>query len=182
MRILMAMALAAALMPVPCVPAHSATAVRDGSHDLDFSIGSWTTEITIVKDPFAPTGETTTMKGTKVTRPIWNGKALLEEIEADGPNGHWQAANLFLYDPTAGQWSQNYVDSADGRMEPPSVGELRDGDLEFYWQRAVGGRTMLVKGTWKVLSSDLHTYQVARSIDGGRSWHPSFTARVTRAK
>ena len=162
--------------------AESPSVVRDGSHDMDFSIGSWTTEVTITKDPFTRPTEQIHMKGTKVARPIWNGKAFIEEIAADGPTGHCEAANLFLYDPAAGQWSQNYVDSSVGRMELASIGGYRNGSLEFYSQEFIGNRAMLIKGTWKIQSPDLHSYEVARSDDGGRSWHKSFVARVSRAR
>ena len=163
-------------------PCFSQTGVRDGSHDFDFSRGRWTTELTIIKDPFNKPTEQIHLRGTKVARPVWNGKGWLEEIAADGPNSHWQAANLFLYDPVAGQWSENYVDSSVGRMESPGIGGYRDGKLEFYSVESVGGRSMLVRGTWTIMSKDLHSYEVARSIDGGRSWHTSFIARVSRAK
>jgi hypothetical protein len=67
-------------------------------------------------------------------------------------------------------------------MESPSIGGYRDGKLEFYSQESVGGRSMLIRGTWTIMSKDLHSYEVARSNDGGRSWHTSFIARVSRAK
>lgn len=154
---------------------------HDGAHDMDFAIGRWRTDVTMIKDPFNRPNESVHMSGTKVARPVWGGKAVLEEIVADGPAGHWEALNLFLYDPVAHEWSQNYADSATGRMEGPAgVGSLRDGKLVFYWQDKVGGRTMLLRGTWKDFTPDSHTYEVARSIDGGSSWHTSFTAHVTR--
>jgi hypothetical protein len=162
--------------------AQATTPVRDGSHDFDFSRGNWMTEVTIIKDPFNKPGEEIHMRGTKVARPIWNGKGWIEEIEADGPGGHWQAANVFLYDPAAGQWSENYVDSSDGKMDPPSVGGYHDGKLEFYSIQSVGGRSVLVRGTWTISTPDLHSYEVARSIDGGRSWRTSFIARVSRSR
>jgi hypothetical protein len=158
--------------------AQAGASVRDGSHDFDFSAGSWTTELTMIKDPFNKPGEQVHKRGKKVARPVWGGKGWIEEVEADG----WQGANLFLYDPAAGQWSQNYVDSSEGRMDIPSIGGWRDGELEFYSQEFVGGRAMLIRGTWTIMSKDLHSYEVARSIDGGRSWHTSFIARVMRAK
>ncbi|HWC55401.1 MAG TPA: hypothetical protein VG434_00340 [Sphingomicrobium sp.] len=176
--------LVASAMIVAAQPSFAQTAVspRDGSHDFDFALGSWTTEVTIIKDPFNKPDEQVHMRGTKVARPIWNGKGWIEEIGADGPSGHWQGATIFLYDPAAHQWSQNYVDSSEGHMEAPSIGEYRDGKLEFYSQESVDGRAMLLRGTWTVISKDLHTYEIARSIDGGRSWHTSFIARVRRAK
>ena len=161
----------------------SAAGARDGSHDMDFAIGNWTTEVTITKDPFNKPDEQIHMKGTKVARPVWNGKGVLEEIEAGEGVSHWQGATLFLYDSKAGQWSQNYADADEGRMDgPPSIGGYRDGNLEFYSQEFVGDQAMLVRGTWKIISPDLHTYEIDRSNDGGRSWHQSFLARVSRRK
>lgn len=161
----------------------NAAGARDGSHDMDFAIGNWTTEVTITKDPFNKPDEQIHMKGTKVARPVWNGKGVLEEIEAGEGASHWQGATLFLYDSKAGQWSQNYADADEGRMDgPPSIGGYRDGNLEFYSQEFVGDQAMLVRGTWKIISADLHTYEIDRSNDGGRSWHQSFLARVSRRK
>ena len=163
--------------------AQAGAAVRDGSHDFDFALGNWTTEVTIIKDPFNKPDEQIHMKGSKVARPVWNGKAVLEEIEAGAGSDHWQGATFFLYDPKTGQWSQNFADSSEGRMDgTPSFGGYHDGNLEFYSQEFVDGRATLVRGTWRILSPDLHTYEIDRSIDGGRSWHRSFLARVSRRK
>jgi hypothetical protein len=181
MRFLYLAAFAAISVAQP-VLAQTGASLRDGSHDFDFAQGNWTTEVTVIKDPFNKPDEQVHMRGTKVARPIWNGKGWIEEIGADGPGTHWQGATIFLYDPTAHQWSQNYVDSSDGKMEAPSIGEYRDGKLEFYSQESVDGRAMLIRGTWTILSKDLHTYVIDRSNDGGRSWHTSFIARVMRAK
>jgi hypothetical protein len=173
MRYLPTLAFALIAMAQPAL----AQQLRDGSHDFDFSLGKWTTELTIIKDPFNKPQEQIHKRGTKVARPVWGGKAWLEEIQADG----WQAANLFLYDPIAHQWSENYVDSSVGRIESPAIGGWRDGKLEFYSQEFIDGRAMLIRGTWTIMSKDLHSYEVARSIDGGRSWHTSFIAKVMRA-
>lgn len=161
--------------------AASTQAARDGSHDMDFSFGSWRTDVTQFKDPFNNPNATAHMSGTKTASPVWGGKASLEEIEADGPDGHWEAANVFLYDPATHQWTQNYVDSSDGRFgAAPGVGEYRNGTLEFIWQTKVNGRTVLVRGIWSGFCPNSHTYEVSRSNDGGRTWHPSFVAHMTR--
>ena len=150
---------------------------------MDFAIGDWRTDVTIIKDPFNHPDQVVRMTGTKRARPVWNGKAVFEEIEANGPSGHWQAANLFLYDPAAHQWSQNYVDSTDGHFDDtPGIGGYRNGDLEFYWQTRIDGRAVLERGIWTDFTPTSHTYRVERSNDGGRSWHPSFIARVTKVQ
>jgi hypothetical protein len=161
--------------------APSSAHLRDGSHDMDFALGAWRTDVTSFKDPFDHPEAVTHMTGTKTARPVWNGKAVLEEIEADGDGGHWEAANLFLYDPAAHQWSQNYVDSSEGRLDgPPGIGGFRNGNLEFYWQARIKGRATLERGIWTDFTPISHTYRVERSNDGGRTWRPSFIAHVTR--
>lgn len=162
-------------------PTAPTAALRDGSHDMDFGLGKWRTEITSFKDPFKHPDEATHMTGIKIVRPLWSGKAMIEEIEANGPHGHWEAANLFLYDPNAHQWNQNYVDADEGRFDgPPGIGCYRDGNMEFYWQATIDGRAVLERGVWSDIKPNSHTYEVARSDDGGRTWHTSFIARLTR--
>ncbi len=121
------------------------------------------------------------MKGTKVARPLWNGKGWIEEIEADGPQGHWEAINVFMYDPRSRQWSENYADAETGRFDgTPGIGVMHDGQLEFYSQQPIGGKDYLVRGVWNVTDKDSHSYVVSRSDDGGRTWHTSFVANVSR--
>lgn len=180
---------AAASAPLALAAAQAAAAgdaaaesPRDGSHDMDFGAGHWRTDVTIFKEPFNPAGATIHMAGTKNVIPVWGGKAWLEEIEADGPQGHWRAANLFTYDPTAHQWINYYADSEEGRFGVPHFGEKRGDIIEFDWQDVIGGKTMLMRGVWKDFAANSHTYEVARSDDGGKSWHTSFIARVSRAQ
>ena len=71
----------------PQSPAASA-ALRDGQHDFDFNIGVWHTHIKRILDPFASNSQSVELNGTVTVRKVWDGKAELEEIEADGPKGH----------------------------------------------------------------------------------------------
>lgn len=161
--------------------ASSAAPLRDGSHDMDFNRGSWHTEITRIPDPFANPSNAIHLSGTVTTKPIWNGKAWLEEIEADGPNGHWEGANLFFYDPGAHQWVQSFVSSDDGKFEgPPGIGEKRGDTIEFYSTYTFKGRSVFDRGIWSDFTPNSHTYTESFSDDGGRTWHPAFIAHVTR--
>lgn len=159
-----------------------AEAPRDGSHDFDFARGVWHTHVTRTLDPFAGGTHTETMDGTKTARPVWGGRAWLEEIEADGPEGHWEGATLFVYNPKAGQWSQTYIDSASGAVEPPTLGSFKDGRGEFFATEVYEGRTVLVRGVWSEITADAHRYEIDYSQDGGRSWATVFNAYLTRVK
>jgi hypothetical protein len=159
-----------------------ADAPRDGSHDLDFARGTWHTHITRVLDPFAGGTHTVTMEGTKSARPVWNGRAWLEEIEADGPDGHWEGATFFLYNPKSGQWSQQYIDRDSGEYQAPTVGSFKDGRGEFFATRIYQDRSVLVRGVWSDITADSHRYEIAYSQDGGRTWVSAFKAYLTRLK
>ena len=54
------------------------------------------------------------LDGTVTVRKIWDGRAQLEEIEADGPKGHWEGLTLFLYNPQSHEWNQTFISSENG--------------------------------------------------------------------
>jgi len=170
-----------AVAPARAAQAAGAPALRDGSHDMDFNFGTWHTQITRIPDPFAAPSNIVRLAGTVTSRPIWNGKGQLEEIEADGPNGHWEGVNLFFYDPAAHQWNQYFIDSSEGRLvEPAGTGEYRNGTVEYYSPAELHGRAVLDRAIWSDIKPDSHTYTESFSDDGGRTWHPAFIAHVSR--
>ncbi|WP_124541871.1 hypothetical protein [Piscinibacter terrae] len=169
----------AALCHAADVPAASAGAPRDGQHDFDFNLGVWKTHIKRNMTPLTGRTELVEMHGTVRVRPVWNGKGMLEEIEADGPRGHWQAMTLFLYNPQSRQWSMSFANSANGKLDVPMIGTYAGGRIELYQQDNVGGRSIFVRGTWSDITPTSHSYQEDYSDDGGKTWEPSFTARLT---
>ncbi len=160
----------------------TASAMRDGQHDFDFTIGKWKTHITRLQNPLSGSAAWIKMEGTKLERKIWNGRAHLEEIEADGPTGHFEGLTLFLYDPQARQWSQTFASSKDGTLGKPLIGEFKNGRGEFFGQDTFKGRTILVRATWSDITHDSHKFEQAFSDDGGRTWETNFIAMLTREK
>jgi hypothetical protein len=155
---------------------------RDGSHDFDFSNGVWHTHITRTLDPFDGGTQHITMEGTKTARPVWGGRAWLEEIEADGPDGHWEGATLFLYDAKAGQWSQSYIDSDTGVINPPTIGSFKEGRAQLFATEMYQGRNVIVRGVWSDITANSHRYEISYSQDGGRTWVTGFSAYLTRIR
>ena len=158
-----------------------AAAMRDGRHDFDFNIGVWQTHIMRTLDPFASTSESVELNGTVTVRKVWDGKAELEEIEADGPKGHWEGLTLFLYNPTAHQWSQSFANSKVGILSS-NIGEFKDGRVMLIGQDTVNDKMILVKAVWSDIKPDSHQYEESFSNDGGTTWSRSFIAHLTRLK
>jgi len=174
-----ALGLSAAL-PTPATPATPAATLRDGAHDFDFNIGTWKTHIRRPTDPFSKNPQFVELNGTVTVRKIWDGRGQVEEIEADGPKGHWEGLTLFLYNPGARQWTQTFADSTDGMLTTPLSGEFHDGRGELYAQESFRGRTLLIRGTWSDIRPDSHHFQEDFSADGGRTWVPAFIGELTR--
>ena len=161
-------------------PEAAGGALRDGQHDFDFSFGVWKTHIRRVLDPLSGSDASLEMNGTVTKRKVWGGRAELEEIEADGPQGHWEGMTLFLYNPTAHQWSQTFVNSRDGMMGTPLIGEFANGRGNLYSTDTFKGRAILVRGTWSDIKPDSHRYTESYSADGGATWAAAFIADLTR--
>lgn len=115
-------------------------------------------------------GHSIEMNGTVTVRRVWEGRAQLEEIEADGPSGHWQGLTLFLYNPETHQWSQSFASSKTGVVVSPLIGEFKNGRGELISQDTFGGRTVLVRGVWSDIKPDSHRFEESYSDDGGRTW------------
>ena len=162
--------------------AETSDTLRDGSHDFDFNIGSWHTHIRRLLHPLSNSAEWTELTGTVVIRKVWNGRAQLEEIEADGAQGHFEGLTLFLYNPQAHQWSQNWSSSSDGILTTPAIGEFHNGRGELYDQETYNGRTVLVRALWSDITPDAHKFEQSFSNDGGKTWEPNFIATLTRDK
>jgi hypothetical protein len=154
--------------------------LRDGQHDFDFTLGNWKTHIMHLQYPL--TGSTTWLEanGTKVVRKVWDGRAFLEEIEADGASGHIEDLLLLLYNPQSHQWSQNPAASGDGVMGQTMFGEFKNGRGEFIDQEPFKGRMILVRQVWSDITPTSHHFEQSFSDDGGKTWEPNFVATLTR--
>jgi len=154
----------------------------DGQHDFDFEIGNWKTHLKRLTHPL--TGSTTWVEydGTTAVRKVWDGRANLVELDADGPSGHIEALSLRLYDPESHQWSLNFANSRVGTLGQPTIGEFKNGIGEFYDQETLNGRAIFVRFVIKQLSPDLCRFEQSFSDDGGKTWELNWIATDSRVK
>lgn len=158
----------------------TATKERDGQHDFDFEIGAWKTHLKRLLHPL--TGSTTWVEyeGTTVVRKVWNGRANLVELVADGPAGHFEGLNLRLYNPASRQWSLNFANSSSGTLGPPTIGEFKNGRGEFYNQETFNGRAILVRFIISDITPTSCRFEQSFSDDGGKTWEVNWIAVDTR--
>ena len=154
---------------------------HDGQHDFDFNFGVWNTHIKRLTHPLSGSSDYIELNGIVTVRKVWDGRAQLEEIETEGPTGHWEGLTLFLYNPASHQWSQTFVNSKSGVFSGATIGSFKNGRGELYAQDTFNGRSILVRGVWSDITPDSHKYEESYSNDGGKTWEAVFTGNLTRA-
>jgi hypothetical protein len=157
------------------------TSGRDGRHDFDFEIGTWKTHLSRLLHPLTGSTAWVVYDGTTTVRPVWNGRANLLELTADGPAGHFEGLNLRLYNPESHQWSLNFSNSGSGALSQPTIGEFKNGRGEFYDQETFNERAILVRFVISGMTPDSCHFEQAFSDDGGKTWEVNWIATDTRS-
>jgi hypothetical protein len=155
---------------------------RDGQHDFDFELGTWTIHLKRLLNPL--TGSTTWVEfdGTSVTRKVWDGRANLEEFETRGTSGHIEGLTLRTYNPQSHQWSLYWANGKTGILGVPTMGEFRNGVGEFYDQEPINGRAVLVRYVWSRITPNSAHFEQSFSDDGGKTWEVNWITDQTRIK
>jgi hypothetical protein len=159
----------------------SKTTLRDGQHDFDFEVGSWKIHLKRLVHPL--TGSTTWVEfdGTSVTRKLWEGRSQIEQFETDSAvGGHIEGMTLRLYNPESHQWRLYWANSKRGIMDPPQVGEFKDGRGEFYAQDTINGRVILIRFLWTNTTTNTPHFEQSFSDDGGKTWEVNWITDQTR--
>jgi len=174
----------ASALPGPARAAEPAPAPpRDGAHDFDFEIGTWKTQLKRLVHPLTGSDEWAEYEGITTVRKVWDGRANLVELVADGPSGHFEGLNLRLYNPRSGQWSLNFANSRNGQLTPPTIGSFDERGIgTFYDQEFYEGRAVFVRFVITPIDADTIRFEQAFSEDGGQTWETNWIAVDTRIK
>ena len=159
---------------------HAPPAPRDGQHDFDFEIGTWKTKLKRLVHPLSGSNEWAEYEGVTTVRKVWDGRANLVELTADGPTGHFEGLNLRLYNPQSHQWSLNFASSRSGTLGQPTIGQFIDGRGEFYDQEDFDGRAVFVRFVITPVDADTIHFEQAFSIDSGKTWEVNWVATDIR--
>lgn len=153
---------------------------HDGQHDFDFEIGTWRTHLKRLVHPLSGSNTWVEYEGVTTVRKVWNGRANLVELTADGQGSHFEGLNLRLYNPQSRQWSLNFANSSSGTMGQPTIGGFIGGRGQFYDQEDLNGRAIFVRFVITPLDANTIHFEQAFSDDGGKTWEINWVATDTR--
>jgi BNR/Asp-box repeat len=154
-----------------------------GQHGFDFEIGTWKIHLSRLQDRLAGSKTWVKFDGTSVTRKVLDGRANLEEFEADSSTGHIEGLTLRLYNPQTHQWRIYWANSQDpdlGQPIQPMVGEFKNGQGEFYDQELWKGRAVYVRFIWSEIMPNSAHFEQSYSDDGGKTWEVNWITDQTR--
>lgn len=154
---------------------------RDGQHDFDFEFGHWKGHNRRLLHPLTGANDWVEFDGDLVARPLWGGRANVDEVEADTPAGHIEGMTVRTYNTKSHQWSLYWANQKNGSFSlPATVGYFKDGIGDFYDQEDWNGITILVRFRWTVTNPDQPRWEQAFSTDGGKTWETNWTVTFTR--
>ncbi|HYW11054.1 MAG TPA: hypothetical protein VE871_03830, partial [Longimicrobium sp.] len=160
--------------PAPARLAIPAAPVRDSSRDFHFLHGRWRVHNRRLLHPLTGSDAWTEFEGRSHVRPVWDGRANLEEWDADAPAGRMRAVSLHLHDPRSGEWRLHWATRDSGRVGVAAVGTFAHGRGEFYAQEEFEGRTIFLRLVWEDRGPAECRFEQAFSEDGGRLWETNW--------
>ena len=160
-------------------PPQSATASRDGSHDFDPLLGSWKYHLRRRLNPLTGSNTWVDYQGTGICRKIYDG-AEIDQFVGDGPAGHIEGLTLRTYNPESHQWRLYWANKRIGILDPPQVGEFKNGVGEFYAIDTINNKTILIRFQWTNLNTSTPHFEQSFSDDGGKTWEANWITDQTR--
>jgi hypothetical protein len=157
------------------------TSEWDGQHDFDFALGTWKAHLKRLEHPLTGSKTWVEFDGTFVARKVWDGRAMIEEVELDSPGGHIEGLTLRLYNAQTRQWSIYWANSKNGIMDSsPQVGQFKNGRGEFYGTDTLNGKLIYVRFVWTNTNTNTPHFEQSYSDDGGKTWEVNWTTDQTR--
>jgi len=156
---------------------------HDGQHDFDWIIGSWKIYVKRIDHPLSGNKVWLEYEGSDTVRKVWDGRANLDEFDAESKTTHEHLTGLTLrlYDPKTHQWSLYWANAKNGALAmPPTVGHFTDGRGEFYDEEVIENTKVLVRYIWSEITPSSAHFEQAFSTDGGKTWAPNWISTITR--
>lgn len=148
---------------------------------FDWQLGLWNIHMHRLLHPLTSQARWTDLHGTVKVSKIWNGRANLAEVVADGPTGKLEILALRLYLPQSHAWTLAFAGSSKGQLQPPMYGSFKNGRGTFYAQEDLNGKAVWDRFEFFDATPNAAKDAEALSVDGGKNWVQSYYNIHTRA-
>jgi hypothetical protein len=145
--------------------------IRNGQHDFDFEIGTWTIAMKRLAHPLTSDETWLTPQGyVHVVQKVWGGRASLAQLERGTSPPQYFGLMLRTYDPQTGQWSIYWAPISNGKVDPPLVGRFTNGRGVFFGDSTFASKPVRVRIIYSNITRASFRATQAFSLDGGATW------------
>lgn len=150
------------------------TQQQDGRADFDFYIGTWKVRHRLRRTRLKGSEEWEEFDGRAVAHKVLDGLGNVDEITMERASGRVVGMTVRLFDPRSQQWSIYWADSVHGGLQPPMLGEFKEGRGLFYNQETLEGKPIFIRFIWSSLAESRCQWEQAFSADGGSTWETNW--------
>ncbi|HEV3155570.1 MAG TPA: hypothetical protein VGZ02_17325 [Candidatus Baltobacteraceae bacterium] len=170
----------ASLIRTATPPSYAGAGSSPMQHSFDWQFGTWRIRMSRLLHPLSGAPARDELNGSVVVNKIWNGRANVAKIDAQGRSGSLHILALRLYSPQSAQWSLSFTTEGAGTLSVPMYGTFKGGVGEFYDQEFYHGKAILDRFRFISLSASSARDEEAFSQDGGRTWETNWIDLHTR--
>ena len=156
-------------------------AARASKNDWDFLFGSWKVRNRYLEGRLRGSNEWIEFDSECEAMPLLQGLGNLDRYTFVRGGRTIEGMTLRLFDPTTGEWSIHWADSAHpGALIPPMSGRFTGDTGEFFGDETVDGRPVLCRFVWTRIPPDSPRWEQSFSDDGGETWETNWTMEFSR--
>jgi len=138
--------------------------------DFSFYPGKWKIRERRLKTRLKNGNDWKEYHTTEEVRKILNGLGYVGQYRATFNNLPFEGMALHLFDPATKLWSNYWVDSSRGVMEPVVVGSFENKIGTFYGKDTFENKPIDVMFRWDITDANNPVWSQAFSADGGKTW------------
>ena len=148
------------------------------AHDFDFNHGDWDVTNRRLKVRGVRSDDWEVFPSFETAQLLMGGTVSIDE--SDFPTKGFNGMTLRLYQPAEDRWAIYWINSKDGKLQPPVYGRFENGQGVFAGDDLDDGRPVKVLFDWSGTDTDTPRWSQAFSYDGGATWETNWIMEFRR--
>lgn len=158
----------------------SDTQTASGARDFDFLLGRWRVQNKFLKARLKGSNEWLTFEASLEVRSIIGGLGNVDQYKATLFGKPLEGTTLRVFNPQTKKWSLYWVDNWSATLQPPLVGEFKNGVGEFFTDDEYEGKKIKVRFIWSEIAGNHARWEQAFSEDGGKVWETNWIMEFSK--
>jgi len=151
---------------------------HDVSQDFNFLLGQWRIENKMLPKRLEESNDWVTFEATQKGMSVLGGLGILDEMI--GIDGSPIGMSLRFFNRQFQQWFIYWVSYRDGVMQPPVIGNFKDGVGIFEGADTWNGKSIIARFVWSNILTETPRWEQFFSLDNGQTWEKNWEMNFTR--